>query len=50
MVFAAGNKTSDDRPNHVVLQQRVVPAVAEMWAHTCPAHVYTAGDKGTTDS
>jgi electron-transferring-flavoprotein dehydrogenase len=45
-VFAAGNKTRDDQPNHIRLQQRVPPEVAELWAHMCPAHVYTVGARG----
>ena len=45
-VFASGNKTRDDQPNHLVLQERVAPEVAEMWAHLCPAQVYTVGPVG----
>jgi len=45
-VFASGNKTRDDQPNHVVLTQRVPPDVAEMWVHMCPAQVYEAGPPG----
>jgi len=42
-VFASGNKTRDDQPNHIVLTQRVPADVAEMWVHLCPAQVYEAG-------
>jgi electron-transferring-flavoprotein dehydrogenase len=42
-VFASGNKTRDDQPNHIVLQERVAPDVAQLWAHMCPAQVYTVG-------
>jgi electron-transferring-flavoprotein dehydrogenase len=45
-VFASGNKTRDDQPNHIRLQQRVAADVAQMWANLCPAHVYTAGEPG----
>ena len=45
-VFAAGNKTRDDQPNHIRIQPRVPEDVAEMWAHMCPAQVYTVGAKG----
>jgi electron-transferring-flavoprotein dehydrogenase len=42
-VFAAGNKTRDDQPNHIRLQRRVPRMVAELWAHMCPAQVYAVG-------
>jgi electron-transferring-flavoprotein dehydrogenase len=45
-VFAAGNKTRDDQPNHVLVRERVAPDVAELWANLCPAQVYTAGPRG----
>jgi len=45
-VFASGNKTRDDQPNHIVLERRVPPDVAEMWVHLCPAQVYEAGPVG----
>ncbi len=45
-VFASGNKTRDDQPNHIVLAPRVPAAVAEMWDHLCPAKVYEAGPVG----
>jgi len=45
-VFASGNRTRDDQPNHIVLQQRVSPEVAELWAHLCPAQVYAVGAAG----
>jgi electron-transferring-flavoprotein dehydrogenase len=45
-VFAAGNKTRDDQPNHIRIQQRVPADVAELWAHLCPAQVYTVGAEG----
>ena len=51
-VFAAGNRTRDDQPNHVRVEQRVPRDVAEMWAWMCPAQVYEAGEDngdGTVD-
>jgi electron-transferring-flavoprotein dehydrogenase len=45
-VFAAGNKTRDDQPCHIVLEQRVPRDVAELWVNMCPAQVYAIGDEG----
>jgi electron-transferring-flavoprotein dehydrogenase len=45
-VFASGNKTRDDQPSHIRLQERVPPEVAELWVNTCPAQVYAAGKTG----
>ena len=42
-VFAAGNKTRDDQPNHVRVQTRVPAEVGELWTRMCPAQVYSAG-------
>jgi electron-transferring-flavoprotein dehydrogenase len=42
-VFASGNKTRDDQPNHIRIETRVPRDVAELWAHMCPAHVYEVG-------
>jgi electron-transferring-flavoprotein dehydrogenase len=46
-VFASGNKTRDDQPNHVSLEQHVDPEVARMWIHMCPAQVYSEASSGT---
>jgi electron-transferring-flavoprotein dehydrogenase len=43
-VFASGNRTRDDQPNHLRVQQSVPREVAEMWAHMCPAQVYEVGE------
>jgi len=43
-VFASGNKTRDDQPDHIRIQSRVPRDVAELWAHMCPAQVYEVGD------
>jgi electron-transferring-flavoprotein dehydrogenase len=45
-VFASGNKTRDDQPNHLLVRTRVASDVAELWANLCPAQVYTAGPVG----
>jgi electron-transferring-flavoprotein dehydrogenase len=49
-VFASGNKTRDDQPNHIRIEKRVARDVAELWVNMCPAQVYeiaTEGDDGT---
>lgn len=45
-VFAAGNKTRDDQPDHIRLQRRVPRDVAQLWASLCPAQVYAVGGEG----
>jgi electron-transferring-flavoprotein dehydrogenase len=42
-VYASGNKTRDDQPDHIALTRRVPPEVAELWVNLCPARVYEAG-------
>jgi electron-transferring-flavoprotein dehydrogenase len=42
-VFASGNKTRDDQPNHIRIEARVPREVAELWVHMCPAQVYELG-------
>ena len=42
-VFASGNRTRDDQPNHLRVAHRVRRPVAEAWAWMCPAHVYEVG-------
>jgi electron-transferring-flavoprotein dehydrogenase len=42
-VYAAGNKTRDDQPNHIRVERQVPRDVADMWVHLCPAKVYTVG-------
>jgi electron-transferring-flavoprotein dehydrogenase len=39
-VFASGNKTRDDQPNHILIRRDVPAEVAELWARMCPAQVY----------
>jgi electron-transferring-flavoprotein dehydrogenase len=43
-VFASGNRTRDDQPNHIRIQTRVPRELAEMWSRMCPAHVYEVGE------
>ncbi|MFL5945248.1 MAG: 4Fe-4S dicluster domain-containing protein [Gaiellaceae bacterium] len=45
-VFAAGNKTRDDQPNHIVLRTDVPTELARMWERLCPAQVYEATENG----
>ncbi len=42
-VFASGNKTRDDQPNHIRIEEKVPREVAELWARMCPAQVYEVG-------
>jgi electron-transferring-flavoprotein dehydrogenase len=42
-VFASGNRTRDDQPNHIAVATRVRRPVAEAWAAMCPAQVYEVG-------
>ena len=39
-VFASGNKTRDDQPDHIVIDRLVPRDIAEMWVRMCPAQVY----------
>jgi electron-transferring-flavoprotein dehydrogenase len=43
-VFASGNRTRDDQPNHIRVQTRVPRELAELWTRMCPAHVYEVGE------
>jgi electron-transferring-flavoprotein dehydrogenase len=46
-VFAAGNKSRDDQPNHIRVQQRVPRELGELWVRMCPAQVYETRDVGS---
>jgi electron-transferring-flavoprotein dehydrogenase len=39
-VFASGNATRDDAPNHIRVQHTVPLEIAQGWAAMCPAQVY----------
>ncbi|MFL6048616.1 MAG: 4Fe-4S dicluster domain-containing protein [Gaiellales bacterium] len=49
-VFLSGNRSRDDQPNHIRVQENVPREVAEAWAAMCPAAVYEIGrdDGGPT--
>jgi electron-transferring-flavoprotein dehydrogenase len=44
-VFATGNATRDDAPNHIRVQDRVPLELALMWQNMCPAQVYEVPDE-----
>jgi electron-transferring-flavoprotein dehydrogenase len=44
-VFASGNATRDDAPNHIRIQKNVPLALATMWENMCPAQVYSVPDE-----
>jgi electron-transferring-flavoprotein dehydrogenase len=44
-VFASGNTTRDDAPNHVRVQTHVPREVAQTWVSMCPAQVYEIPDE-----
>jgi electron-transferring-flavoprotein dehydrogenase len=39
-VFASGNATRDDAPNHIRIQEKVPREIAQTWVAMCPAQVY----------
>jgi electron-transferring-flavoprotein dehydrogenase len=39
-VFASGNATRDDAPNHIRVQSHVPREIAQAWVSMCPAQVY----------
>jgi electron-transferring-flavoprotein dehydrogenase len=43
-VFASGNATRDDAPNHIRIQEKVPREVAQTWVSMCPAQVYEIPD------
>jgi electron-transferring-flavoprotein dehydrogenase len=43
-VFATGNATRDDAPNHIKIQKQVPAELAVLWRNMCPAHVYELPD------
>jgi len=45
-VFASGNKTRDDQPDHILLQREVPRELADLWERMCPAQVYEATESG----
>jgi electron-transferring-flavoprotein dehydrogenase len=47
-VFASGNKTRDDQPNHIRVREQVPQELAVLWERMCPAQVYEAAGGGVT--
>ena len=43
-VFASGNRTRDDQPNHIRVRTHVPRELAELWVRMCPAQVYEVGE------
>jgi electron-transferring-flavoprotein dehydrogenase len=39
-VFASGNRSRDNQPDHIRLNREVSEAVGETWINMCPAEVY----------
>jgi electron-transferring-flavoprotein dehydrogenase len=48
-VFASGNATRDDAPNHIRVQRQVPREVAQTWASMCPAQVYEIPEEQLND-
>jgi electron-transferring-flavoprotein dehydrogenase len=44
-VFASGNATRDDAPNHIRVEKHVPREVAQTWVSMCPAQVYEIPDE-----
>jgi electron-transferring-flavoprotein dehydrogenase len=44
-VFASGNATRDDAPNHIRVQRKVPIEIARTWVSMCPAQVYEIPDE-----
>ncbi len=49
-VFASGNRTRDDQPNHIRIRDRVPRDLADLWVHMCPAQVYALGESDGDDT
>jgi electron-transferring-flavoprotein dehydrogenase len=43
-VYASGNRTRDDQPNHIRVRTQVPRDLAELWVRMCPAQVYEIGE------
>jgi electron-transferring-flavoprotein dehydrogenase len=39
-VYASGNRTRDDQPNHIRIREQVPRELGELWQWMCPAQVY----------
>ena len=49
-VFASGNKTRDDQPDHIKIQYKVPRTLAVAWENMCPAKVYEIGEDGARNA
>jgi electron-transferring-flavoprotein dehydrogenase len=47
-VFASGNRTRDDQPNHIRVRDRVPVELARTWVAMCPAAVYEIAEGSET--
>ena len=48
-VFASGNKTRDDQPSHIRVQEKVPRELAVAWEWMCPAKVYEIDEQTAAD-
>jgi electron-transferring-flavoprotein dehydrogenase len=48
-VFASGNATRDDAPNHIRVQTQVPRELAQAWVSMCPAQVYEIPEEQLED-
>ena len=44
-VYASGNRTRDDQPNHIRVRTQVPRDLAALWVRMCPAQVYEIGEE-----
>jgi electron-transferring-flavoprotein dehydrogenase len=49
-VFATGNATRDDAPNHIRIQKNVPLELALMWQNMCPAQVYEVPEEALEEA
>ena len=49
-VYASGNRTRDDQPNHIRIRERVPRDLADLWVHMCPAQVYGVAEADGDDT
>jgi electron-transferring-flavoprotein dehydrogenase len=49
-VYASGNRTRDDQPNHIRIRERVPRDLADLWVSMCPAQVYEVAEADGDDT
>jgi electron-transferring-flavoprotein dehydrogenase len=49
-VFASGNKSRDDQPNHIRVATEVPRVLGQLWANMCPAQVYEVVESGAEET